>query len=116
MDKLLTAGDPAYLQAHHEEMYAPFTETLSGMFTADWYFEFTAPGIDKARALRGALPKLGIDASEVVSFGDGQNDKSMIEWAGIGVANWDFVYSVVGDSGCLHGDYGGRFGFDRAGI
>ena len=37
-------------------------------------------------------------------------------WAGIGVANWDFVYSVVGDSGCLHGDYGGRFGFDRAGI
>ena len=37
------------------------------MFTADWYFEYTAPGIDKARALEGALPKLGIDASEVVS-------------------------------------------------
>lgn len=40
----------------------------------------------------------------------------LIIGAGIGVANWDFVYSVVGDSGCLHGDYGGRFGFDRAGI
>lgn len=58
VDKLLTAGDPAYLQAHYEEMYAPFKQTLSGMFTADWYFEYTAPGIDKARALEGALPKL----------------------------------------------------------
>ena len=94
VDKLLTAGDPAYLQAHHEEMYAPFIQTLSGMFTADWYFEYTAPGIDKARALEGALPKLGIDASEVVSFGDGQNDKSMIEWAGTGVAMGNAVDEV----------------------
>ena len=94
VDKLLTAGDPAYLQAHYEEMYAPFKQTLSGMFTADWYFEYTAPGIDKARALEGALPKLGIDASEVVSFGDGQNDKSMIEWAGTGVAMGNAVDEV----------------------
>ena len=94
VDKLLTAGDPTYLQAHHEEMYAPFKQTLSGMFTADWYFEYTAPGIDKARALEGALPKLGIDASEVVSFGDGQNDKSMIEWAGTGVAMGNAVDEV----------------------
>lgn len=86
VDKLLTAGDPDYLQAHYEEMYAPFKDVLSGMFTADWYFEYTAPGIDKAHALEGALPKLGIDASEVVAFGDGQNDKSMLAWAGTGVA------------------------------
>ena len=55
---------------------------------------YTAPGIDKARALEGALPKLGIDASEVVSFGDGQNDKSMIEWAGTGVAMGNAVDEV----------------------
>lgn len=86
VDKLLTAGNPDYMQAHFEEMYAPFKETLAGMFTADWYFEYTAPGIDKAHALEGALPKLGIDASEVAAFGDGQNDKSMLAWAGTGVA------------------------------
>ena len=86
VDKLLTAGDPDYLQAHYQEMYEPFTGTLSGMFTADWYFEYTAPGIDKAVALTGALGKLGIDASEVVAFGDGQNDRSMLAWAGTGVA------------------------------
>lgn len=86
VDKLLTAGNPDYMQAHFEEMYAPFRETLAGMFTADWYFEYTAPGIDKAHALEGALPKLGIDASEVAAFGDGQNDMSMLAWAGTGIA------------------------------
>lgn len=86
VDKLLTAGDPAYLNAHHDEMYAPFTSALNGMFTAPWYFEFTAQGIDKAHALEGALPKIGIEAADVVAFGDGQNDRSMLEWAGTGVA------------------------------
>lgn len=85
-DKLLCASEPEYLQKHWRAMYEPFTAALSGMFTADFYFEFMAPGIDKGHALAGALPKLGIDASEVVAFGDGQNDISMITWAGLGVA------------------------------
>ena len=85
-DKILAAGTDTYLQEHWEEMYAPFRDRLAGMFTADFYFEFMAPGIDKANALAGALPKLGIDASEVVAFGDGQNDAHMLAWAGCGVA------------------------------
>ncbi len=85
-DKVLVAGTDTYLQEHWREIYAPFTETLAGMFTADFFFEFMAPGVDKGRALAGALPKLGIDASEVVAFGDGQNDVGMLRWAGVGVA------------------------------
>lgn len=85
-DKILTAATDTYLAAHADEMYAPFRDRLSGMFTADFYFEFMAPGINKAHALAGALPKLGIDAAEVVAFGDGQNDAAMIAWAGTGVA------------------------------
>lgn len=85
-NKLLTAGDPEYLQAHWEEMREPFKDTLYSSFTAPWYYEFMAPGVDKAQALECALGKLGIDASEVAAFGDGQNDASMIAWAGMGVA------------------------------
>lgn len=85
-DKILAAGTDTYLQKHWAEMYAPFRGRLAGMFTADFYFEFMAPGIDKANALAGALPKLGIDASEVIAFGDGQNDAHMLAWAGCGVA------------------------------
>lgn len=85
-NKILTAGTDTYLQEHWREMYEPFKGRLSGMFTADFYFEFTAPGIDKGRALAGALPRRGIDASELVAFGDGQNDLAMIRFAGTGVA------------------------------
>lgn len=85
-DKLLCASEPEYLQKHWRAMYEPFFDSLSGMFTADFYFEFMAPGITKGNALAGALPKVGIDASEVIAFGDAQNDISMLEWAGMGVA------------------------------
>lgn len=85
-DKLLCASEPEYLQTHWKELSGPFSKTLSGMFTADFYYEFMAPGISKGRALAGALPKLGIEASEVLAFGDGENDISMLEWAGVGVA------------------------------
>ncbi len=85
-DKLLCASEPEYLQQHWRAMYEPFFDSLSGMFTADFYFEFMAPGITKGNALAGALPKVGIDASEVIAFGDAQNDISMLEWAGMGVA------------------------------
>ncbi len=51
LNKILTAATPAYLQAHWKEMAAPFQDRLNCMFTADFYFEFTAKGIDKAKAL-----------------------------------------------------------------
>ncbi len=85
-DKLLCAGEPEYLQEHWRAMGGPFEGRLSAMFTADFYYEFMAPGINKGRALANALSVLDIHASEVVAFGDGQNDVSMIEWAGMGVA------------------------------
>lgn len=85
-NKLLCAGDPEYLAEHYHEISAPFEETLSASFTAPWYYEFMPRGVDKAQALETALAKLGIDASEVVAFGDAQNDVSMLTWAGTGVA------------------------------
>lgn len=83
---MLVAGTDTYLAEHHAEMAAPFSDHLCCTFTADFYFEFTAPGIDKANALRKALPQRGINISEVVAFGDGQNDASMLAAAGMGVA------------------------------
>ena len=85
-DKVLAAGSDFYLQEHWREMSEPFKDDLSCMFTADYFFEFMAPGVNKGRALAGALPALGIDAGEVVAFGDGQNDVQMLSWAGVGVA------------------------------
>lgn len=84
--KVLVAGTDIYLAQHWEQMAAPFQDKLSCMFTADFFFEFMATGVSKGAALAGALPALGIEAADVVAFGDAQNDVTMLTWAGVGVA------------------------------
>ncbi|WP_077850799.1 Cof-type HAD-IIB family hydrolase [Clostridium felsineum] len=86
LNKILTAGEPEYLKEHYKEMMEPFKETLNCMFTADFYFEFTAKGIDKAKALDTVLMPMGYKKKEMIAFGDGHNDISMVKYAGIGVA------------------------------
>ncbi|MGG7078495.1 Cof-type HAD-IIB family hydrolase [Clostridium sardiniense] len=86
LNKILTAGEPEYLQANYKEMMEPFKDTLSCMFTAPFYFEFTAKGIDKAKALDTVLIPMGYKKEEMIAFGDGHNDASMVKYAGIGVA------------------------------
>lgn len=86
LNKILTTSDPEYLQAHYQEMMEPFKDTLSCMFTGDFYFEFTAQGIDKAKALDTVLIPMGYKREEMIAFGDGHNDASMVKYAGIGVA------------------------------
>lgn len=86
VNKILVAGDSDYLRAHVEEMSAPFKGKLSMMFTANFYYEFTALGIDKGKALDATMGKLGIKPEECIAFGDAENDISMLKYAGIGVA------------------------------
>jgi len=86
INKILTAGDPDYLAKSYQQMQEPFKETLNCVFTADFYFEYTAKGIDKAKALDTVLRPLNIFPKDVIAFGDGHNDKTMLEYAGIGVA------------------------------
>lgn len=86
INKILTAGDPDYLASVYEQMMTPFKEKLNCVFTADFYFEFTAKGIDKAKALDTVLRPLNIFPEDIIAFGDGHNDKTMLEYAGIGVA------------------------------
>ena len=76
LNKILTAGDPEYLEEHYKEMMEPFKDKLSCMFTAPFYFEFTAKGIDKAKALDSVLIPMGYKNEEMIAFGDGHNDAS----------------------------------------
>ena len=86
LNKILTAGEPEYLQETYKEMMEPFKDTLNCVFTAPFYFEFTAKGIDKAKALDTVLIPMGYKKEEMIAFGDGHNDASMVKYAGIGVA------------------------------
>ncbi|MGC9250202.1 Cof-type HAD-IIB family hydrolase [Listeria ivanovii] len=86
ISKILTAGDPAYLQENYQAMMEPFKESFNCVFTADFYFEFTAQGIDKAKALDTVLKPMGISTENLIAFGDGHNDITMVRYARTGVA------------------------------
>jgi len=86
INKILTFSDPEYLQTHYVAMMEPFKDCLSCMFTSPFYFEYTAKGIDKAKALEEVLLPMGYKIEEMIAFGDGHNDESMVRFAGIGIA------------------------------
>lgn len=109
LNKILTAASPEYLQAHYEEMRAPFRDKLSCMFTADFYYEFTAQNINKATALRTALLPLGYRQEEMIAFGDAENDAPMLQFAGTGVAmeNATDALKAIADEVTLSNDEDG---------
>ncbi len=71
LNKILTAGDPEYLNKHYQDMMEPFKERLNCMFTAPFYFEFTAKGIDKAKALDSVLKPMGFQQEEMLPLAMG---------------------------------------------
>ena len=104
INKILNAGQPEYLQEVWQEMAAPFEGELSSMFTAPHYFEFTPLGVDKVRALKDTFAELGISPDEIMSFGDAQNDLTMIKWAKTGVAMGNAVDEVKAEADYVTGD------------
>ncbi|MGL5149510.1 MAG: HAD hydrolase family protein, partial [Clostridium sp.] len=96
LNKILVAGEIDYLQDNYKDMMEPFKDYLNCVFTAPFYFEFTAFGIDKAKALHTVLTPLGFNPCDMISFGDGHNDATMIEYAGTGVAMGNAVDALKG--------------------
>ena len=55
-------------------------------WTVDGLVEISAVGVTKATALARIAEELGVDAAEVVAFGDMPNDLPMLTWAGTSYA------------------------------
>lgn len=60
-----------------------------------FFLECMPIGIDKGRRMQPLLDALGITAEEVIACGDGENDRTMIEMAGLGVAMANAMPSVL---------------------
>lgn len=86
INKILTTSDPEYLKEHYQAMMEPFKDTLSCMFTGPFYFEFTAKGVDKAKAIQEGILPLGFTSKDMIAFGDGHNDASLLKFATLGIA------------------------------
>lgn len=86
VNKCLLTGDPDYMAGVEPRAAKAFEGRLSVYRSEDFYVEMMPLGIDKAYGLSKLLKKLGYTRSQMICCGDGFNDISMIEYAGLGVA------------------------------
>ena len=99
--KVLLTGQPDYVGSIENEFKQPFGDSLSIYRSAPFFIEVMAKGIDKAASLDRLAQLLGIKQEEVMAFGDGYNDLSMIEYAGLGVAMENAVDGVKERANCI---------------
>lgn len=85
VNKVLLTGEPEYVAKIEAEFKAPY-EHLSIYRSAPFFIEIMAQNIDKAASLQKLCEYLGMTKDNMIAFGDGFNDISMIKFAGLGVA------------------------------
>lgn len=84
--KCLIVGDAERLIPVEAELSIDLQDIISVYRSEPYFLELVPMGIDKARSLAVLLEKLGMNREEMVAVGDGYNDLSMIQYAGMGVA------------------------------
>ena len=84
--KFIMVGDGDVL-AEVEKKVKPLLDKDLDVYRSEPFFlEILPKGINKANALEMLLKEVGAKREELMAFGDGYNDISMIEVAGLGVA------------------------------
>lgn len=84
--KFLIPGHPDKLVELEAQMKAALGSQMEVFRSASFFLELTPKGIDKAQSLQRLLDKLSLQRKDLLAFGDGYNDLSMLEFAGTGVA------------------------------
>ena len=71
------------------ELVAPVIDSEDAHVTYsmdEGLLEFSCPGVNKATGVSVLAARYGVEASDVVAFGDMPNDLEMLAWSGMGVA------------------------------
>lgn len=85
-DKFLMVGEPEILEKKVVEMQEKFKGKLNIFRSEPYFMEIVPTGIDKAQSLKVLLNSLSLTRKQLVACGDGRNDVTMIDYAGMGVA------------------------------
>lgn len=86
VNKFLLPGDPEKVYEAQTAMRENLGEHLNIFRSEEFFLEVVPKGIDKALSLQQLLNHLGMTREEMICCGDGFNDQTMIEYAGLGVA------------------------------
>ena len=98
--KFLMLGDGDYLAEVEKKVHARLSDRLDVYRSEPFFLEVLPKGINKAATLEKLLNHLGCRREELMAFGDGYNDISMLKYAGMGV-----VMGNANDTVKKEGDY-----------
>jgi Cof subfamily protein (haloacid dehalogenase superfamily) len=84
--KLVAVDAPERLDGLEAELKAHFGERMYISKSLPYFLELASPHVHKGAGLEFLAEHLGFAAADTISFGDGENDVELVEWAGFGVA------------------------------
>ena len=84
--KFIMTGDGDYLAEVEKRVKKQLGDRMDVYRSEAFFLEILPKGVDKATAIEKLLLMLGCTREELICFGDGYNDMTMLEYAGMGVA------------------------------
>ncbi len=112
VNKFLVTADPDIIARIQKEVTEYFRSYLNIYCSEPYFLEIMPPRIDKAHSLLRLLTSIGLTAEQMICCGDGYNDLTMIETAGLGVAmanaqplvreTADYITKSNDEDGILH--------------
>lgn len=93
-DKVLFIAEPERIPGIADELTGHFGTSADVVQSHASFIELVPRHVNKGRALAWLAETLGIPQQAVLAAGDQQNDLTMVEWAGIGIAMGNAVPSV----------------------
>jgi Cof subfamily protein (haloacid dehalogenase superfamily) len=99
--KVMFIDEPERLNTIIANIPESFWDKYTFVKSTPFFLEILDPSVSKGNAVKQLAEKLSIKQEEVICIGDGENDLSMIEYAGCGVAMANAV-SVVKEVAQFH--------------
>jgi Cof subfamily protein (haloacid dehalogenase superfamily) len=84
--KLVVVAAPEDLDELRPRIEPLFEGRLFVAKSLPHFLEFASPRVSKGTGLAFVAEHLGFEAERTISFGDGENDLELIDWAGFGIA------------------------------
>lgn len=85
-NKILFSQVPERIEEPSRALYDRFHEVATCVKSTPFYYEIMPKGIDKGKSLLEIADHYKISQEDIIAFGDENNDLTMIEKAGVGVA------------------------------
>lgn len=93
-NKIVIVADRDFLDQKIAELPARLFESFEAFKSREIIFEIMPKGVHKAAGLAHLCEILELPRESVMAIGDEENDLSMIEWAGLGIAMQNAIPAV----------------------